>query len=665
MKKTLCFLMSMILLMSSFGTVSAKGDIKYIKATPLAVLEEAESEAVAASYDEVRIIVTFVENGEDSAKKVKTASYYEQLMQNIYLFVFDGTLEALEAYEAFKNDQNVKSVSFDSYVGIDPVEEENIKNLTKSLNVEGASLDGTSKPNDYGVYTSQWYLDDIGVYDAWQAMEENFPDAKENSVIVAVIDSGIDTTSPDLKDAILTDENGNYIGFNTISSSSTSFEDDYSNVYHGTAVSSFIAAKSNNGYGICGVAGDYNVKILPLKALNSKGGGSMASIIKAFDLAVENGADVINMSLTAFAPFYTFSSDGTQITGALHEAINLATENGVTVVASAGNYYSNVPLYPASYDNVLSVSAYTKTREKADFSQYNDYIDIAAPGKSMAHINKTGTDGVKENGSGTSYAAPLVSAAAALLKLAYPEITPREISNFIKNSATDLGKDGYDQIFGHGALDVEKAITDLATGAYRPTISIDYPESISVKVGEHKQIETKVLPAYATNKYVRYESFDTSIATVSNNGVVYGVGPGVADILIIPDDTEESYYTTVFVHPNPTAEPDMEYVRQTGEMISQIDITGDEFLFYAGNYLWHGEKDILDGTAIIKPTMNVSGDYTYCTALPTNKENTYSAMYAYKFLMLLPENLYFLIHHIFLREDYQQQMRIKHLTKHI
>lgn len=631
MKKIICLLLCAVITFGTFNTIAfAKDEIERIEAKPLAILGEEPVVSASSMYDEVRILVTFIDNAKESAKKVKNAIHYEQLMQNIYLFVFEGDYAA-EAYESFKNDPNVKSVSFDAYVGIDPLEEEYFTDAIKNNNVESASLEGASKPNDYNVFTSQWYLDDVGVYDAWQVMDENFPDAKDNSVVVAVIDSGIDTSCPDLQHAILTDENGDYIGFNTLGTGSTSFEDDYTNVYHGTAVSSFIAAKSNNNDGICGIAGDYNVKILPIKALNSSGSGAVSSIIKALDIAIENNADIVNMSLSSFIPMYILSEDETEIVAELGEAINIATQNGICVVAAAGNYYSNYPLYPASYDNVLSVAAYSQTRERAEFSQYNDYIDIAAPGRNMAHLIKTQTDGTSnvKTGSGTSYSAPLVSATAALLKIAYPEITPQEISNIIKISATDLGKEGYDQFYGHGALDVEKAVESLANLSYRPITKITIPESINLKVGEHKQIETSILPVYASNKKVRYESYDTSVATVSNNGVVYGVGIGAVDIAVIPDDTEEVYYTTVYVEAYSTAENDGEYSRQTGTPLSKIDILDDEFLFYSGEYIWHGEADLIDKSAVIKPTMSASGDYTYCAALPKNKENTVSAMYAY------------------------------------
>lgn len=293
------------------------------------------------------------------------------------------------------------------------------------------------------LFEQQWGHVAVQAEEAWGRMSGmNIPDSRE--VIVAVLDSGIDTAHPDLVGCFLP-------GYNSIEDSGQ-VEDDFG---HGTAVSGIINAVFANDIGITGITGRYPVRILPIKVLDQYGNGSTFSVIKGIEKAVESGADVINLS---------FSGNGNSYL--LQEAVRKAVDQGIVVVAAAGNHADHTSgYYPAMYPEAIAVSAVTEAGSFAAFSNYGTPIDIAAPGE---RILTTMPFGGYEYHDGTSLAAPYVSGAAALVKLARPEWGVQEIRIALEQSAKDLGDQGYDVYFGHGLLQIgsaltlaEEAVTDL------------------------------------------------------------------------------------------------------------------------------------------------------------------------------------------------------------
>ena len=364
-------------------------------------------------------------------------------------------------------------------------------------------------PNDE-YYNRQWYLASTKIPDIWPKITNT-----ESSVLVAVIDTGICTTHPDIPADRIESGGKNFI----YGAVETNFEDDNG---HGTNVSSLIIAASNNTVGIAGISNNNKIKVLPLKAMNGSGRGSSASVISAIDYAIEKGADIINLSLG-------FSSENVL----LGEAVKRATDAGVIVVAAAGNTITTTYNYPASFENVISVAATDSEDNHAYFSTKNNRVDISAPGKSiyMPTISSSYTIA-----SGTSFSAPIVSGIIALLKLQRPELTPRQVDAILKATADDLGKSGLDDLFGFGKINSLEAFNkDTSDIVHAQSITLN-KKTANIKIAEQFQLLATVLPDNATNKNIIWKSSDDTIASVSNNGVVTGIRGGTATITAFTSD---------------------------------------------------------------------------------------------------------------------------------
>ena len=284
-------------------------------------------------------------------------------------------------------------------------------------------------------------IDDPYVSDQWGWFRVKADQAYDTGyhgegVIVALLDTGVDTAHPDLA--------ANIIG-------GWNFVDDNDNITdldgHGTMVCGVVAAVANNGIGVAGVAP--NVTIMPLKVL-SESGGTLFDLSSAITYAANHGANVIGMSL---------GGNSSRIPMALESAINYAYQKGCVLVAAAGNDGSNELFYPAAYDNVIAVSAIDENNTKASFSNYGDYIDFCAPG---VNILTTWTNGTYAYGSGTSFAAPFVTGVVALMLSKYPSLAPENVTATLRAEAEDLGDAGWDQFYGWGLVDAYAAVTQPA-----------------------------------------------------------------------------------------------------------------------------------------------------------------------------------------------------------
>jgi len=336
-------------------------------------------------------------------------------------------------------------------------------------------------------YTKQWYLETIKAQDAWGINKGS------SSIVVAVIDTGVDIDHPDLSgniwtntreivgDGVDNDFNG-YIddkhGYDFIrdeADPSPRFKAGYTDeaVNHGTFIAGLISAKHDNGKAIKGVTN--KVKIMPLLALDSDGTGNSITVSKAVDYAVENGADIINLSF-----------GGDEYNAGLRESIEEAYEQGVTIIAAAGNIgngsigsdLTNDPIYPVCYDQtssvnrVLGVLATDKNNNITRFTNYGKgCIDIAAPGYDIVSLayndnsRSAYSELVRQGWSGSSFAAALVSGAAALLKSEKPSLSPRQIMDTIqKESGLLIVSSKYKDKAGEGLLDVYKALKSVQSG---------------------------------------------------------------------------------------------------------------------------------------------------------------------------------------------------------
>ncbi|MFB7155894.1 S8 family serine peptidase [Lysinibacillus sp. NPDC056232] len=258
--------------------------------------------------------------------------------------------------------------------------------------------------------------------------------AGNNDVKVAVIDSGVDFKHPDLKSQVLPP-------YNAVAPANTSYPGD-----HGTHVAGIIGAAKDNGIGGHGI--NPNAKILPIDVFNGKDGANDFIIAQGILYAIEQGADVINMSLGGYGD-----------NPLMEEAVQKAIEKGVTVVAAAGNESTDNYSFPASYEGVISVGSTNDRNKLSSYSNYGPSVDLVAPGEeiySTVHDEKKGSSFVKF--SGTSMASPVVAGVASLLKSKYPDLKPYEIEAILEMTAKDLGDEGYDLTYGHGLVDPVKAL---------------------------------------------------------------------------------------------------------------------------------------------------------------------------------------------------------------
>lgn len=265
------------------------------------------------------------------------------------------------------------------------------------------------------------------------------PLATGEGVTVAVVDTGVDGSHPDLEGVILS-------GYDVIGNSDGRVDPNG----HGTHIAGIIAARPNNGIGVAGLAP--GVKILPVRALDETGYGDDAGIAEGVIWAADNGADIINLSL------------GSDVKDpVLAAAVDAVIDRGVTVIAASGNggIQGSPVSYPGALPGVLAVSASSHGDQKAMFSTSGDYVGISAPGVS---IMSTWTGGDYAYSSGTSMATPFVVASAALVQQKM-DLTGPELINRLTSSATDAGVPGRDIAFGFGIVDPYAALTD---GAPRP-----------------------------------------------------------------------------------------------------------------------------------------------------------------------------------------------------
>jgi subtilisin family serine protease len=275
-----------------------------------------------------------------------------------------------------------------------------------------------------------------------------------SEVIVAIIDSGVDLSHPEFS--------GRLVAGRDYANEDNDPSDDHG---HGTHVAGIAAAAGNNGIGVAGTA--WNARIMPIKVLDQDGYGYYFWWIQGINYAINNGARVINMSLV-----------GTGDSQALQDAVTTAYDNGVLVVAAAGNCggqdykevegcdYQDQPKYPAAHSNVLAVASTTPEDGQSSFSNQGSYVDIAAPGSAISStgwVDDEETDCTNRycEKNGTSMAAPFVAGLAALIYSEYPHYSPDQVAQAIVQNVDDLGQSGWDEVYGCGRMN---AFTSLAKG---------------------------------------------------------------------------------------------------------------------------------------------------------------------------------------------------------
>ncbi|GIJ24727.1 type VII secretion-associated serine protease mycosin [Micromonospora lutea] len=286
----------------------------------------------------------------------------------------------------------------------------------------------------------------------WLAPQRVWPFSTGAGVRVAVVDSGTDSSHPQLTDRVTT-------GFDALRGTPGG---DVDCVSHGTAVASIIAARRQDGVGFHGLAPDVTIVPIRVSERNANdgpgaGGDTVTGAVfaQAIRRAVDDGADVINLSVTLYYP----DQD-------VEQAVRYAVEKDVVLVAAAGNQHQDgarpdpVP-YPAAYDGVIGVGAIDQYGARIRQSQIGPYVDISAPGGAVVAATRLVGHNTYD---GTSFAAPMVSATAALIRAAEPNLSARAVAKRILATA-DPARGDAARGYGSGVVNPYRAVTErLANG---------------------------------------------------------------------------------------------------------------------------------------------------------------------------------------------------------
>ncbi len=334
---------------------------------------------------------------------------------------------------------------------------ENLVEVVKQL--QKISFINYAQPNfkRYALYTpisggpNDWYYQQGAQYGfnlvrADQAFTWGFIDPNKNkTIIVAVLDTGVRTTHQDLQGMTVT-------GYNVLNPGLEP-DDDGIDGGHGTHIAGIISARTNDNpvkppWTMAGAAYTHSswtakVLIMPVKVLASTGEGYDSDVYIGVKWAVDNGAKVLNYSFGSYDP-----------SPVLQNAVNYAATRGCVNVGAAGNDAINA-YYPASYSNVISVASCNQNDIRSNFSNYGK-IDVTAPGEDILSMNNISDNNYSQM-SGTSFAAPYVSALAAMLMLKYDIADPETIRKLIEQTADDIGASGYDIYTGWGRINFVRA----------------------------------------------------------------------------------------------------------------------------------------------------------------------------------------------------------------
>lgn len=352
-----------------------------------------------------------------------------------------------------------------------------LRALNRLRSVRYAERDGAVHayfvPDDPS-YPAQWNLEKINVAAAWDVDTREPLYGGDPSIVVAVIDTGVayesyvdgSKTYGAAPDFSLT----HFVAGYDFVNDDTHPNDDNG---HGTHVAATIAESTNNAVAASGIA--FQTSVMPIKVLDHNGDGDTSDVVSAVNFAVDNGADVINLSLGSSTP-----------SQALFDAVQRARSAGVVVVAATGNESAEgiKPIaYPAAYDGVVAVTALARTDTRASYANTGTGVTLAAPGGdgsdyilqqtfSNLDVNNLPKDyttfGVVGY-QGTSQAAPHVSGAAALLLA--QGASPGAVKNLLQSTATDLGDSGYDTTYGYGKLNIHAALMAFLNDTVAPTSS--------------------------------------------------------------------------------------------------------------------------------------------------------------------------------------------------
>ncbi len=298
----------------------------------------------------------------------------------------------------------------------------------------------------------QWYLNKVGASEAYGIIDA-LPGGEK--VLVAVLDTIVDINHEDLR-GIINPSLCVSVQGGDIRPYGKDVDD-----FHGTHVSGIIGAAANNGLGIAGMGSGGRNQVLELMSVDISEGFDnyiwtyTYDVVAGIGYAVESGAQVINMSFTGYGN--TPYPDNDKL---IRSYMDWAFDQGVTLVAAAGNDDTNYPATPSDFQTVISVIATTDYDDpgehcKADFSNYGASKDVSAPGVGVLSCLPDNDYGYAQ---GTSMASPIVAGVAAMMKYANPDLTPTQVKEILIKTATDLNSPGYDYYTAYGNVNAPAAI---------------------------------------------------------------------------------------------------------------------------------------------------------------------------------------------------------------
>lgn len=385
----------------SENSLAAKSEVQTTKV----IFKVKDNKSLSSVHNEMKGFSASAQSKQDisNVKKAK------KLFDNLYSFELPKDQKQSGTYTA--SAKRVKSAA---------------ATLSKMSNVEFAEpvQEYKSMSNDVQ-YSYQWPLRNNGENGGIKNADVKYEPAstllskrKLNDTLIAVVDTGVDSTLADLKGKVRTDLGHNFVGRNN------NAMDDQG---HGTHVAGIIAAQSDNGYSMTGL--NAKAKIIPVKVLDSTGSGDTEQIALGIKYAADKGAKVINLSL------------GGGYSRVLEFALKYAADKNVLIAAASGNDGANSLSYPASSKYVMSVGATNRMDMTADFSNYGKGLDISAPGSDIPSLVPNGNVTYM---SGTSMATPYAAAAAGLLFAQNPKLKRTEVEELLKKTADDISFESAD-----------------------------------------------------------------------------------------------------------------------------------------------------------------------------------------------------------------------------
>lgn len=472
----------------------------------------------------------------------------------------------------------------------------------------------------------KWHWDVIQAEDAWDICKGD-PDIK-----VAVVDVAVWTAHPDLNSKVVAQYDATNGAPDCNPPSISNNQSKYELWSHGTHCAGLIGAATNNETGVAGIG--YNVSIIGVKAADSQS-AQLTSYLDAVTWAANNGANVISMS---------YGKSGSQTGQNIYYA---AYKKGITLVAAAGNQGDDAINYPASYSFIISVGSTDSDDIKSSFSQYNEYVDIMAPGGYCMGYSPTisllsttyntylsGVGNITGNYDfmiGTSMATPIVSGLCGLMLSLDPSLTPLEIEQCLKSTAINIDtlevNDGsnkpYSGKMGAGRINAYKAM--LCAGSKLPLKANFKAGQTEIKSGTAINFTNLSLGAPDKYKWTFPGAKPFGSRSENPTDIIYNKA-GIYDVTLTVYKEKDSSSTTI-----------KNYILvDTTLNISIIKNDKDIKIFTSGKNLFL-DRQSLNNKAISLQIFNASGSLIKSFYIPA-KTSTFS----YNFNSL-PQGIYFIL----------------------